>query len=120
LLMGDYVDRWSRQSAAVAGRWLDAAFACLAAVGIAIAAIVPVAAKQLLPGEEWLGLIGLLPLAGGVACIGFAAVRSNRAAAGSFALTAIAFVTLLFAVGTQRVDRHQTNHRLLHAMYSRS
>jgi hypothetical protein len=87
---------------------------------VGLTVIVPLAAKNLLPGEEWLGLIGLLPLAGGVACIGFATVRSYRAAAGSFAMTAIAFVTLLFAVGTQRVGRHQANHRLLQAINAHS
>jgi len=120
LLVGDYIDRWSRQSAAVAGRWLVAAFACLAVVGIAVAIAVPLAAKKLLPGEEWLGLIGMVPLAGGVACLGLAAVRSYRAAASSFALTAVTFVTLLFAIGSDRIDRHQTNHRLWQAIYARS
>jgi 4-amino-4-deoxy-L-arabinose transferase-like glycosyltransferase len=120
VLMGDYIDRWSRQSAAVAGRWLVAAFACFALVGIAVAIAVPLAAKRLAPGDEWLGLIGLIPLAGGVACIGLAAARSFRAASGSFALTAVSFVALLFAIGTQRIDRHQTNHRLWQAIYSHS
>jgi 4-amino-4-deoxy-L-arabinose transferase-like glycosyltransferase len=120
LLVGDYVDRWSRQSAAVAGRWLVAAFACFALVGVAVAVGVPLAAKSLVPGEEWLGLIGLIPLAGGVACIGLAVVRSYRAAAGSFAIASVAFVALLFAVGTERIDRYQTNHRLWQAIYSHS
>src|SRR5882724_9872217 len=70
LLVGDYVDRWSRQSAAVAGRWLPVAFGCLALAGVAIAVAVPMASKLYLPGEEWVGLLGLTPLAGGVACIG--------------------------------------------------
>src|SRR5207249_4293462 len=50
LLVGDYVDRWSRQSAAVAGRWLPAAFGCLSLAGIAVAIAVPIAAKTYLPG----------------------------------------------------------------------
>ena len=120
LLVGDYVDRWSRQSAAVAGRWLVAAFGCLALVGIAVAVGVPIAAKKLLPGEEWLGLLGMIPLAGGVACIGLAAVRSFLAAAASFTLTAVTFVALLFAVGTDRIDRHQMNQRLWQAVYAQS
>jgi 4-amino-4-deoxy-L-arabinose transferase-like glycosyltransferase len=120
LLMGDYIDRWSRQSAAVAGGWLMAAIACLAVVGVGVAVAVPLAAKRLVPGEEWLGLIGLIPLAGGVACMGLAAVRSYRAAAGSFAITSVAFVALLFAIGTQRIDRHQTNQRLWRAIYAQS
>jgi 4-amino-4-deoxy-L-arabinose transferase-like glycosyltransferase len=120
LLVGDYIDRWSRQSAAVAGRWLVAAFACLALVGIGVAVAVPMIAKQQLPGEEWLGLIGLIPLTGGVVCIGLVLMRSYRAAAGTFSLTAVSFATLLFAIGADRIDRHQTNHVLWQAIYARS
>jgi hypothetical protein len=57
---------------------------------------------------------------GGVMCIGLACVRNYWAAAGSFSLTAIAFVTLMFGLGAERVDRHQTNHRLWQAIYARS
>ena len=113
LLVGDYVDRWSRQAAAVAGGWLPAAFGCLALAGVGIAIAVPLAAKRYLPGEEWLGLIGLTPLAGGAACLGLAVARNYRAAAGIFAASAVTFVCLVFAVGAQRIDRHQHNHVLL-------
>lgn len=120
LLMGDYIDRWSRQRAAVSGRWLVAAFACLGLVGIGIAAAIPVIAKQHVPGEEWLGLIGLVPIVGCVACIGFLAVRSYFASAGALAMTAVSFAILLFAVGVERIDQHQTNHHLLQAIHARS
>jgi len=120
LLVGDYVDRWSRQSAAVAGWWLPAAFGCLALAGIAIAIAVPMVVKQYLPGEEWLGLLGLTPIAGGIACVGLAFVRNYRAAVGVFGATAVAFATLLFAVGAERADRHQLNHLLFQAIHRQS
>ena len=120
MLVGNYIDRFSRQAAAVAGSWLVAAFACLSLVGVAIAAGIPLVAKEQLPGEEWLGLIGLIPLAGGVACVGLVLVRSFRSASGVLALTAVSFATLLFAVATDRIDHHQQNHRLLQAVFSRT
>jgi 4-amino-4-deoxy-L-arabinose transferase-like glycosyltransferase len=120
LLAGDYIDRWSRQSAAVAGRWLVTAFGCLALIGIAVAIAVPMVARRYLPGEEWLGLLGLVPLAGGVACMGLVAARSYKPAAAALAATAVGFVTMLFAVGTERIDRHQASHRLWEAVYARS
>jgi 4-amino-4-deoxy-L-arabinose transferase-like glycosyltransferase len=120
MLVGDYVDRWSRQSAAVAGRWLPAAFACLALAGIGIAIAVPWAAKQHLPGDEWLGMIGLTPLVGGLACIGLAFICNYRTAAALFGASAVAFTTLLFAVGADRADRHQANHLLFQAIYRQS
>jgi 4-amino-4-deoxy-L-arabinose transferase-like glycosyltransferase len=109
MLAGDYIDRWSRQAAAVAGGWLLAAFGCLALAGIGVLVEVPLAAqKHHLAGEEWLGLIGLVPLAGGVACLGLAAVRNLRAAAGVLGATAVTLAVLLFALAAQRIDRHQS------------
>jgi 4-amino-4-deoxy-L-arabinose transferase-like glycosyltransferase len=113
LLAGDYVDRWTRQAAAVAGGWLWAAFGCLTLAGIAITIGVPLAAQHYVPGEEWLGLIGLTPLAGGAACLGLVMARNFRAAAGVFAAASVTLLTLIFALGAQRVDQHQMSHVLL-------
>lgn len=116
LLAGDYIDRWSRQAAAVAGGWLMAAFGCLSLVGVGVLIAVPLAAKRYeLAGDEWLGMIGLTPLAGGAACLGLAAIRNHRAAAAVFAASAVTFVALIFALGAQRIDRHQTNQVVLAA-----
>lgn len=112
LLAGDYVDRWSRQAAAVAGRWLLAAFGCLALVGAGLTVAIPMALRHVAPGEEWLGLIGVIPVLGGGLCTVFAASRSFRSAAGMLGITAIAFVTLLFSIGAWRLDQHQQQHRL--------
>jgi hypothetical protein len=62
----------------------------------------------------------MVPLAGGIACLGLVAASGFRAAAATFALTAVTFVGLLFSVGTDRIDRHQANHRLFRAIYARS
>ena len=112
LLVGDYIDRWSRQAAAVGGRLARRRLRLPRSGRNWHRRRDSLVAKQYLPGEEWLGLIGLVPIVGCVACIGFVAVRSYFAAAGSLAMTAVAFATLLFAVGIERVDRHQTNHVL--------
>jgi 4-amino-4-deoxy-L-arabinose transferase-like glycosyltransferase len=118
LLAGSYVDRWSRDAAAIARWWLPLAFGCLALVGVGFAVAIPIVARMYLPGEEWLGLLGLTPLAGGVACIGLAAIRNYRTAAITFAATAVAFSTMLFAIGAQRADHHQTSHVLLRAAFA--
>lgn len=120
LLAGSYVDRWSREGAAIARWWLPLSFATLAVVGLGFAVAVPMVVKKYLPGEEWLGLLGLTPLAGGVACIGLVAIRNYRAAATTFAGAAVAFATMLFAIGAQRADYHQTSHVLLRAAFERS
>ena len=115
LLAGSYVDRWSRDAAAIARYWLPLAFGCFALTGVAAAVAIPLVAKKYLPGEEWLGVLGLVPLAGGVACISLAATRNYRATAGTFAASALAFSTLLFSLGAQRADLHQTSHVILRA-----
>lgn len=120
LLVGSYVDRWSRDATSVARWWLPLAFAVLALVGGAFAVAIPQVATRYLPGEEWLGLLGLTPLAGGVACIGLAFVRNYRAAATAFAGSAVVFSTMLFAVGAQRADEHQTSHLILRSIFEHS
>jgi 4-amino-4-deoxy-L-arabinose transferase-like glycosyltransferase len=120
LLAGSYVDRWSRQATVVSGHWHWAIFGGLAAAGAGVAIAIPLAAPKYLPGEEWLGLIGLMPLAGGVFCLGLSAVRNYRAAAGVFGATATAFATLIFALGAQQVDRHQTSDVILNAIQANS
>jgi 4-amino-4-deoxy-L-arabinose transferase-like glycosyltransferase len=120
LLAGSYVDRWSRDGASIARWWLPLSFGTLAIVGVGFATAIPLVAKRFLPGEEWLGLFGLTPLAGGVACIGLAAVRNYRAAAVTFSASAMAFVTMLFAIGAQRADMHQMSHVILRAALERS
>jgi 4-amino-4-deoxy-L-arabinose transferase-like glycosyltransferase len=120
LLAGSYVDRWSRNATVVAGRWLWAVFGGLAAAGAGVAIAIPLVAPKYLPGEEWLGLIGLTPLAGGIICLGLNSVKNHRAAAGVFSVTATAFATLVFALGAQQVDRHQTSSVILEAIHANS
>lgn len=113
LLTGSYLGRWS--GLAYAGRWLRVSFGCYTLVGVVFAALIPFVARRYLPGEGWLGLIGLLPLLGGGLCLWWTARHQLRRAAVLFAGSAVAFTTLLFAVAAQRVDRHQQSHLLLAA-----
>lgn len=98
LLTGSYVDRWSRHATVVAGRWLLVAFGGLAALGAAFMLAVPLVSPPSLPGGEWLGLIGLMPLAGGIVCLGLAALRNYRASAAVFGASAVALAVLLCSV----------------------
>jgi 4-amino-4-deoxy-L-arabinose transferase-like glycosyltransferase len=120
LLAGAYADRWTRDAASISRWWPAVSFGSLAVVGAAFAVAVPMIAEKYLPGEEWLGLLGLTPLAAGVACIGLAIARNYRAAAATFAATGALFSTMLFAVGAQRADHHQTSHVVLRAMIDHS
>ncbi|MDX1947608.1 MAG: glycosyltransferase family 39 protein [Pirellulaceae bacterium] len=115
LLAGAYVDRWSRDRSAIARWWMAGGYGVLAFAGAGFMVAVPLVAEKYLPGDEWLGLLGLTPLAVGVACVGLALVQNYKASLGVFAAGATIFATLLFAVGAQRADHHQTSHVLLRA-----
>jgi hypothetical protein len=77
----------------------------LAGVGITIA--VPIVAFYRLPGEAWLGLIGLILVLGGGWCWWESAHDHRQRAAAAFALTSVLFLTATFGFAALRVDQHQ-------------
>lgn len=119
LLTGHYIDCWCRRQPAP-GRWLEVSFGCYALVGVIVAGAVPFAARRYLPGEEWLGLIGCVPLLAGVLCLKWIARQRLRRAATLFAGSAVAFTMLIFTVGAQRADRHQQSQVLFRAIGTHS
>ncbi|MBC8870884.1 MAG: glycosyltransferase family 39 protein [Planctomycetes bacterium] len=116
LLTGCFIYHWTRGEAAASRLWPRLAFVSLGLVGVAMTIGLPLAARRYLPGDEWLGAIGLILLAG--ATIGFVFMETARIrfAALSTAATAIVFTTLLFGFVAVCVDRHQQNHLLLAAV----
>ena len=72
-----------------------------------------------MPGDEWLGAIGLIPLAAGVITLVYSERNQPCRAAYVFAASALLFTTLLFSGVAERVDRHQQNNVLLDAIAAR-
>lgn len=118
LLAGDYLSRWEHR--AYSGRWLQVGFACFAVIGLVMCTAIPVAAHRFLPGEEWLGMIGLVPLMGGGACLWLASRHQASGSRTAFAASAVVLATLSFAFVVQRVDNHQQSHVLLNAIRTRA
>jgi len=116
LLTACFIRHWTRGLAAGWPRWPATAILTLGLVGLTIAVVMPFAARKHLPGETWLGAIGLIPLAGAV--VAFFLQRGQRfpQAAWAVAVTAVTFTTALFGWAAARVDRHQQNHLLLAAI----
>jgi len=117
LLVGSYFDRW-RRGVALGPAWLPRlGFAILAVVGIGMLIGLPLVAHWQLPGEEWLGVVGLVPLLAGA--IGLLAERALRRPQAVWAMTggAAAMLTLIFAVGADRVSEHQKNHLMLQSIF---
>ncbi len=120
LLVGSYVDRWARNETLVSWIWPRLAMAIWAAVGLGLLVGLPVAAQQYLPGLEWLGAVGLIPIV--AAAISLICMRLKRAdaAARSFALGAFLFVWVSFSFVSAQVDSTQRFHELLSQLRSRS
>ena len=78
-----------------------------------MAVALPLAARRFLPGEEWLGLVGLIPLLGALVAMRFQRKQQFLAAARTVAVTAVVFTTAMFGWAVLRVDRHQQNQLLL-------
>lgn len=114
LLVGAFVDRWLSDKLLVARWWPGVAFVALAMVGFGFAAGGYVAADKFLPGEQYLGLIGLLPIFAG--CIALVRTLFNldrRWTLGVMTGCCVAMSTLIFALGAQRVDAHRHDQRLV-------
>ncbi len=113
LLTACFLEAWIAEPARVGPGWMKNAWITLIAVGLAIIVAVPIAARFVLPGEELIGLVGLILIAGGCLCLYYAKRRHLRQVATVFACTAVIFLTAMFAFAAQRVDRHQNAKRLL-------
>ena len=118
LLTGAFIDRWSRRELVLTRIWPRLAFGSLIAVGVITATAVPIAAQLILPGEELLGVVGLLPILGGSVALLLVERDQLRWSARTMAGTAALFATLLFGVLADRVDEHRHLEDLVEATYA--
>ncbi len=120
VLVGCFMVRWIRGTARIAGYWLWLSLGSLTIAGIAQLAVIPIVARNLLPGDEWLGGIGLILILG--AALGFVFLWNGRRnwVASSFAATAVVNAVVFFGLITVRVDRHQESHLLFDEIARRS
>ena len=120
LLVACWIDRWLGEKKGTVASWGPRnawISTILAGVGIVIA--VPIVAAYRLPGEEWLGLVGLILVLGGGWCWWESAHQRRRRAATVFALTSVAFLTAVFGFAALRVDQHQNAKPMIAAIHAR-
>jgi 4-amino-4-deoxy-L-arabinose transferase-like glycosyltransferase len=120
LATGCYLYHLRRSAAATAAWWPQVAVGVLGASGLAAAVGLAVAAHVFLPGNEWLGLVGMIPLAGAAICFAFFRRGHTRAATTAFAACALILVVALVAGVAQQVARGQQIHVLLAKATERS
>lgn len=112
-MIGALIVQWIRNPDLV-GKWAArAAFGALGAAGMVIAVALPVAAHQYLPGEMWLGLVAIVPLAAAVSGYVFTQRRQPAWAAGCIAACAALLLTTAFGYIGVRVSRHQPIQKVL-------
>jgi 4-amino-4-deoxy-L-arabinose transferase-like glycosyltransferase len=120
LMAAAFVDRWLAEPGCVP-RWLmHTAWGSLTVVGIALVIGLPLAARKFLPGEELIGLVGLIPLGGGILATLMFQCQKQAHAVAAVAGMAILFATTLFAGVAVRVGRHQNSASLIEMAQAQS
>ena len=117
LLTALFLIDWSRGAVTFTNLWRDSAFArvavmrtawaTLAAVGLALTVGLAVAAHLFAPGNEWLGLIGVVPIAGAVAAWRHDDAADPGRAIRVVAVTSCLLVSLLAGLATHRFSAAQ-------------
>ncbi len=113
LLVGWFVQRWLRDEITVSPRWFMWAFATLGTIGVIALIAIAVAAQRLLPGAQWLAVIGLVPIITAMLAANAWRRRMASVSAATFAVGATVIMTLVLAVAAQQVDHRRTFDRLL-------
>jgi 4-amino-4-deoxy-L-arabinose transferase-like glycosyltransferase len=115
LLTGHFIERLLAGNVAVARYWASISFGCLTIIGTATTIAIPLVAQRYLPGEQWLGILGIVPLTGGIVGLVLWTQDRRRPAMAALVASAAALVLGVFGLGAQVASRHQQAEQLLTA-----
>ena len=116
LLTACFIERWLAEPASLP-RWaLRNAWLSTIVVGVGFLAVIPFVAAKFLPGQEWLGLVGLPLVVGGAWCWREATRGRAWPAAVGFAATSVVFLTVMFGFGVVAVDKYQNAKPMMAAI----
>jgi 4-amino-4-deoxy-L-arabinose transferase-like glycosyltransferase len=120
LLVGAFVDRWLAGKLLVAPWWPALSFVALILIGTGLTAGVYYVADVFLPGEQFLALIGVVPVVAGLLALLRHLFNFERQwTAGMLAASFVVMTTTIFALGAQRVDAHRQDQKLISVILSR-
>ncbi len=117
LAIGLFVDRWASGEFVLAKVWPRLAFGSMIVVGLGVLVTIPILASIFVPEEAFLGLLGLIPLLGGVAALLAAEKGRSRRAVYSTAITAVVMSPAIFAFAAAEIDEHRQIETLVEMMY---
>ncbi len=104
-------ERWSRG-------WFFPAFGITIVVGVGISVGLPVAAMLVAPGEEIIGIVGVILIAGAGLALWFYQHGKYQRVMPAYALTAVVFLMAVFNFAALRIDRHQFAKDLVAALHA--
>jgi 4-amino-4-deoxy-L-arabinose transferase-like glycosyltransferase len=113
LVTAAYVVRWLEQRTQMAAYWPRISFGSLIAAGVGMVVGLGVAFHIFAPGAQWLAVVGLIPLATGVAAWIFTSYDNRVAAIRTLGVGAVALVICMFGFAAVEVDRHRHDDLLL-------
>jgi 4-amino-4-deoxy-L-arabinose transferase-like glycosyltransferase len=99
--------RWCRDPARAIGVVMRLAWSVLAAAGVAMAIALPVLASRHCPGCEWLGILGLIPVAAAAAAWHWQSAGRPVSSLAAVAACSCLLVTALAAVAATELSRAQ-------------
>ncbi|MEW4488227.1 glycosyltransferase family 39 protein [Thalassoglobus sp. JC818] len=114
---GAFIDRWNRGSFQIAPVWSRLAFGSVMFVGTAVLIGIPIASSLLVPGEMVLGLLGLIPLVGGLVALLASERQQIQRATFATAVTAVLMSPAVFAFAADRIDRHRRVDEMVDSLY---
>lgn len=116
LLTACFVDRWLSEPGSLRPWELRNAWISTIVVGIGFLIAIPIVASIYLPGEQWIGLVGLILVLGGAWCWREASRGRHQRAAVDFTVMSVAFLTATFGFAALRVDKFQNARPMIAAI----
>jgi len=119
MLTGCFLAEWLAEPARFQAAWSRNAAWTLVAVGVLLGGGGAAAAHLFVPGEEWVGLVGVPLIIGGLMCAGYHRRGDLRRFVPAVAGTGAVFLLALFGWAAARIDRHQHSPELVAAVRAR-
>ena len=107
LTIGVFVSRWSSLEVELSKLWSRLIYGSLVVVGVVLMIALPIVAHFYVPEEKFLGLLGLIPLCGGLYALVAAENLQVRKSLIATGCTSVMISTALFAFAADRVDEHR-------------
>jgi len=115
LIVANYLDRWQRAPRSVQAWSFRMSCRALGAVGIVVMIGIPIAASVFLPGEEWLLVIGAVPLLGAALAYAASAKFQRFKVIRTLVITAVALAVMVTGIAPVSVGDHQDSPKIVRA-----